>query len=362
MIKAYPIKKEVVLETIDLIYTYTHKPWDLEVEYDFKRRFIQTDILPGDIFALPSNLSFVVDKKEEFYRYLQIYKALIIQLRYHGCEPDRIADTIVVAGQKDVVKEDYVETLKWWNIIKQVPRKKGEDRIPIFLELLDFFICFCRCYGIRVDNKLEHNYVYHVHPLLTNGTKIYNIFDYIMKLPVEVIDSARMQTFETNRVNLRAVMTELDIKKDVLAGEGEKIEEAKNLFRTVFADCFTCFRYKLIETNKLDDDFNIINKDSRTNARRALKLFRSCSIDPYIRSIPHKEQLAQTPLDRMSEERLLEDILKEWITSSCMLEEERIRIHYNRILRILALAESYGFDLLQWTINAHYNLDQEWSM
>lgn len=82
MIETYPIKKEVVLETIDLIYTYTHKPWDLEVEHDFKRRFIQTDIIPGDIFALPSNLSFVVDKKEEFYRYLQIYKALIIQLRY----------------------------------------------------------------------------------------------------------------------------------------------------------------------------------------------------------------------------------------------------------------------------------------
>lgn len=94
----------------------------------------------------------------------------------------------------------------------------------------------------------------------------------------------------------------------------------------------------------------------------AIELFRSCSIDPYIRSIPYKEQLAQTPLDRMTEERLLEDILREWITSSCMLEEERIRIHYNRILRILALAETYGFDLLQWTINTHYNLDQEWSM
>lgn len=279
MIKTYPIRKELVLETIDLIYTYTHKPWDLEVEHDFKRRFIQTDILPGDIFALPSNLSFVVDKKEELYRYLQIYKALIIHLRYHGCEPERIADTIVAAGQKDIVKEDYVETMKWWNIIKQVPRKKGEDRIPLFLELLDFFICFCRCYGIRVDNKLEHNYVYHVHPLLTNGNKVYNIFDYIMKLPVEVIDSARMQTFETNRANLRAVMTELDIKKDVLAGEGDRIEEAKNLFRTVFADCFTCFRYKLIETNKLDEDF-IINEDSKTNARRALRLnYRDGAID-----------------------------------------------------------------------------------
>ena len=49
-------------------------------------------------------------------------------------------------------------------------------------------------------------------------------------------------------------------------------EEAKSLFRTVFADSFTCFRYKLIETNKLDDDFNIIDEDSRTNARRALRL------------------------------------------------------------------------------------------
>lgn len=96
----------------------------------------------------------------------------------------------------------------------------------------------------------------------------------------------------------------------------------------------------------------------------AIELFRSCSIDPYIRSAPYIEQPSQLrpPLDRMSEHELIEAILKDWITDSCMREEDRTLAHYNRILRILALAETYGFDLLNWLVNSYFPNDQEWSL
>lgn len=45
-----------------------------------------------------------------------------------------------------------------------------------------------------------------------------------------------------------------------------------------------------------------------------------------------------------------------------MREEDRTLAHYNRILRILALAETYGFDLLNWLVNSYFPNDQDWSM
>lgn len=96
----------------------------------------------------------------------------------------------------------------------------------------------------------------------------------------------------------------------------------------------------------------------------AIELFRSCSIDPYIRSAPYIEQPSQLhpPLDRMSEHELIEAILRDWITDSCMREEDRTLAHYNRILRILALAEIYWFDLLNLLINSHFPNNQDWSL